>query len=104
MRIGPDGRSIPQIVVVLTQSININKDMAAGTPGHIFRGGSTLLVDLSVPEVKYRIVKRIDSQERKERTAAFIRWAAADPIRALFFTPDRSEPFAALHSLVSDEF
>ena len=57
------------------------------------------MVDLSVPEVKYRIVKRITSDSRRERTAAFVRDAAADPLRALFFGPDRREPFAALHSL-----
>ena len=73
-------------------------------PRFIFRGGSTLVVDLSMPEVKYRIVKNIGSEERQERTAAFIREAAADPLRALFFAPDRREPFAALHALADDGF
>ena len=65
-------------------------------------GGSTLIVDLTVPEVKYRIVKHIDSKTRQERTAEFVRAAAADPLRALFFSPDRREPFAALHALADD--
>jgi hypothetical protein len=102
MRVGPDGRHVPQIVVALTQSKVINKQ--SGTPRHLFRGGSTLVVDLSIPEVKYRIVKNINSDNRQERTATFVREAAADPLRALFFAPDRREPFAALHSLADEGF
>ena len=101
MRVSPDGRYIPQVVVALTQSMQVNA-AEDGTPGHFFRGGSTLLVDLSVPEVKYRIVKNIGSGDRQSRTAAFVREATADPLRALFFAPDRKEPFAALHSLADD--
>lgn len=104
LRIGPDGRDIPQIIVALTQSKICKEDKASGTPRHLFRGGSTLVVDLSVPAIKYRIVKNIDSDKRQERTAAFIREAADDPLRALFFAPDRREPFAALHSLADDGF
>ena len=101
MRVSPDGRYIPQLVVALTQSQVVRKK---GTPNHIFRGGATLLVDLSRREVKYRIVKNIGSEDRQDRTAAFIRQAAADPLRALFFAPDRREPFAALHSLADEGF
>ncbi|HET9530350.1 MAG TPA: peptidase S8, partial [Blastocatellia bacterium] len=102
IRVSPDGRHIPQVVVALTQSKRVKENKEDGTPGHIFRGGSTLLVDLSIPEVKYRIIKNINSESRKDRTAAFFREAAADPLRALFFAPDRREPFAALHALADD--
>ena len=98
MRVTPDGRHIPQVIVALTQSIEVAAS-EDGAPRHDFRGGSTLVVDLSVPEVKYRIVKNISSERRRERTAAFVRESAADPLRALFFAPDRREPFAALHAL-----
>ena len=55
--------------------------------------------------IKYRIYKNIKSADRRERTAAFVRDAAADPLRALFFAPDRhGEPFAALHALADDGF
>ncbi len=101
MRVSPDGKHIPQLVVALTQAQVVKQE---GTPSHVFRGGVTLVVDLSVPEVKYRIIKNINSPDRQERTAAFIRAAAADPLRALFFSPDRREPFAALHSLADDGF
>jgi subtilisin family serine protease len=102
MRIGPDGRHTPQVIVALTQSTTVAPDRGTGTPRHTFRGGSTLIVDLSVPELTYRIVKNIGSVQRRARTAAFVRDALADPLRALFFAPDRKEPFAALHALADE--
>jgi len=99
MRVSSDGRHTPRVVVALTQSQVMREK---GTPKHIFRGGSTLLVDLSHSEVKYKIVKNINSNSRQQRTAAFIREVAGDPLRALFFANDRREPFAALHSLADD--
>jgi hypothetical protein len=99
MRVSADGRHIPQVVVALTQSQVMREK---GTPNHIFRGGSTLLVDLSHAEVKYKIVKNINSSSRQQRTAAFIREVAGDPFRALFLAHDRREPFAALHSLADE--
>ncbi|MDT4953978.1 MAG: hypothetical protein QOJ02_2116 [Acidobacteriota bacterium] len=110
MRVSPDGRPIPQIVVALTQSKKIKEVKADGTPSYFLRGGATLIVDLSRREVVYRIVKNIESKERQERTADFFRKAAADPLRALFFAPARSdqserhEPFAALHALADEGF
>ena len=102
MRISPDGRHTPQVIVVLTQSTTVAADRATGTPRHAFRGGSTLIVDLAVPEIKYRIVKNIGSTGRRARTAAFVRAQAADPLRALFFAAERKEPFAALHALADE--
>jgi hypothetical protein len=97
MRVGPDGQHIPQVVVALTQSRPIQIDGAA--EAQTFRGGSTLIVDLSKPAVQYAIVKRIDSDTREERTAAFLSNAFSDPLRALLVAPNRKEPFAALHLL-----
>lgn len=94
MRSSPSGRYVPQVVVALTQREVIRQK---GTPSHIFRGGSTLVVDLAESEVKYRIVKNINSEGRRQRTAAFR--ADTDPLRALFLGLSGGEPFAALHSL-----
>jgi hypothetical protein len=49
--------------------------------------------------VKYCVVKRVRSSGRRERTAAFLRDAASDPLSALMLLPDEHEPFALLHSL-----
>ena len=102
MRVSPDGRYIPQVIAAVTQSTEVQANRDTGAPAYTFRGGSTLLVDLSVPEVKSRLVKRIPSASRRARTAAFVRDSSADPLRALFFGPDRKEPFAALHSLAEN--
>ncbi len=99
LRSRPDGTTAPQIVIALTQSMRIKRNAKTGAPAHHFLGGSTLLVDLVAPRVSYRIVKRISSVDRQARTAAFVRQTAADPLRALFYSPDRKEPFAALHAL-----
>ncbi|HET6765236.1 MAG TPA: S8 family serine peptidase [Longimicrobiaceae bacterium] len=101
MRVSPDGRHLPQVVVALVQTVTVPEDPGSGTPAYVFRGGSTLVVDLSAAEIKYRIVKKIGSETRRGRTAAFVREAAADPLRALFLTP-RDEPFAALHALADE--
>jgi hypothetical protein len=46
LRTGPGGRPIPQVVVSLTQAMDIPADEKSGAPAHRFRGGSTVLVDL----------------------------------------------------------
>ena len=97
MRARPDGRHVPQVVVALTQSRRLD-DRSLGAAGNWFRSGSTLLIDLLVPEIKYSIYKN-SSPERQERTAQFLADTAGDPLRALFLGPERREPFAALHAL-----
>ena len=97
-RATPDGKQVTQLIVALTQSEEVVKDNE-DTPTFTFRGGSTLVIDLAVPEVKYRIVKNMDSESRRARTEAFVREVAADPVRSLFLAPNRPEPFAALHAI-----
>jgi Subtilase family len=94
LRTGPDGNTIPQIIAALTQSKTIDLNGP-----HTFFGGSTIIVDLSEPAIKYRIMKRVNSANREARTSAFLRDMKQDPLRALLVTPDQREPFALLHSL-----
>lgn len=96
-RVGPDGRFIPQVIVGLTQTIEVPGD--GQVPAHSFRGGSTLVVDLAHSELKYRILKNIASESRQARAAEFVRLTASDPLRRLFLSSSSGEPFAALHSL-----
>lgn len=92
----PEGRQVPQVVLALTQSEPVKK---GGLPRYFFRGGSTLVVDLRAPAVRYRIYKSMDSRRRRRRTEEFMRGVQADPLRALLFAHDHEEPFAALHAL-----
>jgi hypothetical protein len=97
MRVNARGRPVPQLVVMLTQERAL-----PGAPAGLFRGGSTLIVDLTVPAVRYRIVKDVNSRSRQLRTLEFNKASTADPLHALLFAPDRKEPFAALHASIED--
>lgn len=99
IRIGPTGSHLPQIMVALTQS----RPYTTPVPGEkmVFRGGSTLVVDLTEPGIKYAIYKNIASDTREKRTQSFLQLAAADPLRSLLLL-DRREPFAALHNVTEE--
>jgi hypothetical protein len=97
LRAGPDGNTVPQIIAALLQERTIVVNGAQ----RVFLGGSTIVVDLTGPSIKYRIMKSVNSTSREGRTAAFLREAIADPLRALLMDPDQKEPFALLHSLTS---
>jgi hypothetical protein len=102
LRESPNGRVAPEVIVSLTQQVTIAADRKQGIPAHTFRGGSTLVVDLSASQVKYRILKRVQSKDRRARTAEFLRQNSLDPLRALFFGMAAKEPFAALHALADE--
>jgi hypothetical protein len=102
LRESPNGWVAPAVIVTLTQDEEVPADPETGTPAHMFPGGSTLVVDLSVPAVKYRILKRVQSKDRRLRTATFLRDNSLDPLRALFFGMAAREPFAALHALADE--
>jgi hypothetical protein len=97
MRVGPDGQHKPQVIVALTQSREIEIHDSANP--HTFRGGSTLVVDLSTEAILYAIFKRLNSEKREKTTAAFMTEALQDPLRALLLAPNQKEPFAGLHLL-----
>jgi hypothetical protein len=95
MRVGPDDQSIPQVFISLTQTVT----MLAEGQKFEFPGGSSLMIDLTVPAVRYCVSKSVDNASTRKRTSEFLAEAAKDPLRALFFVPDSSCPFAALHQL-----
>jgi subtilisin family serine protease len=93
MRFGSDGRPLPQIIATVTQSLPL-----PGVPGRVFRGGSTVIIDLLELAVKYRVTKDVNSENRQARVRGFV--AGGDPLHALLVAPDQPEPFALLHSLL----
>jgi hypothetical protein len=97
MRVGPDGQHVPQVMVALTQSRKMT--VQGSNEDRVFRGGATLVVDLSKPAIDYAILKRVDSSSRLSRTTAFLEDALQDPLKAFMVAPDRKEPFAGLHAL-----
>jgi hypothetical protein len=93
MRFGRSGRPTPQLIVRLTQEKPLE-----GAIGGTFRGGSTLVIDLSAAEVKYCIVKGVNSQPRQLRTLAFHASIASDPLQRLLLSAEGGEPFGLLHA------
>jgi hypothetical protein len=103
MRFRLDGKPAPQVFVSLIQRQHVTGNPTAGTPDHTFHGGSTLVVDLADAQLpKYRILKRTNSRARRAATASFLTEVDRDPLRKLFFSDDRKEPFAALHELAEE--
>jgi subtilisin family serine protease len=97
LHVKPDGRHVLLAIVAVTQS----KAIDPALPGRQFRGGCTMVIDLSEPTIRYVIRKNIASEDRRKRTVDFLARAAQDPLRALLVAPADKEPFRALH-LLSD--
>jgi hypothetical protein len=94
MQFGRTGRPTPLLIARLTQMVPL-----AGAIGGTFRGGSTLVIDLSIPAVRYCILKRVNSETRQKRTLDFHARVSADPLRRLLLAADGNEPFGLLHAL-----
>jgi hypothetical protein len=95
MRIGPDGQSIPQVLISLAQTVQVRTNGQSNK----FPGGSSLIIDLTVPMVRYCVSKSVDNAVTRKRTAEFLAQSRRDPLHALFFRPNPRRPFAALHHL-----
>jgi hypothetical protein len=103
-RAGPDGDTVQQMVVTITQwrrlPIDPTQDLSEDN-GFVFRGGCTLILDLDTLELQYAIRKRITSENRIHRQRAFLQGNVGTSLRATYFRdPLRdgsSEPFAFLH-------
>ncbi len=111
-RIRPDSQVLTDLVMEITQwkpgyfddaiQKQADKDGQGEdklpTPDFKFRGGCTLLVDLSTCDVRYSIYKNIDSENRLARQRTYLTGEANASLRATYFG-DRleHEPFALLH-------
>jgi hypothetical protein len=114
-RIGPDGQSIVEMVVEITQyrweplteGGTIDRAAESHDEGFPFRGGCTLLVDVETGRVRYSIVKDIKNQNRLRRQRAFLQGGSTVSLRATYFGGltdwEEREPFAMLHRSVEEE-
>ena len=119
-RAGPDGQSILELVVDMTQQrpLFFDHDTDGEMPERWtskraekanawFRGGCTLLIDVANARVRYCIYKRIDAERRPGRQIAFQRQSLARSLRATYLGPPgpvEAEPFALLHRHGDDEY
>jgi subtilisin family serine protease len=100
-RAGPDGSAHPQVIVAITQQRDIS--VPGASEPMKFHGGSTLIIDLKKPELKYAIRKRIWNDEREAGTRAFLERTLQNPLMAMLLDPARLDRFAALHALADLE-
>lgn len=107
-RVGPDGNTLNQLIISIIQSrdIKLKSDSGEETPGFIFRGGSTLILDLDTMQLRYAITKDIADEERLKRHTQYRRGLMIDGSpRATYFRHLRNaeEPFALLHRSCAGE-
>jgi hypothetical protein len=95
-RIGPDRQSRAELVLEITQTW---KDKPA-SPGMVFRGGCTMIVDLEKSAALYLVRKRVDHAGRFAAQTAFQALTVLNPLRANYFNDQswHGETFAALHA------
>lgn len=106
-RIGPDGQTIEELVIEITQrrrgyyDPEIQRKVDAGeinppAPEFIFRGGCTLLVDLSTAKVRYCIYQNIMSEDRLRRMREFLKNGFGPSLRATYFGDSCKEYYRQL--------
>ncbi len=107
-RVGPDGDSLNQLIISIIQSRDIKVKPRAGEKplSFIFRGGSTLVLDLDTMRLRYAITKDIADEARVERYSQYRRGLMIDgSSRATYFRHlgGAEEPFALLHRSFDNE-
>lgn len=111
-RIGPDGDSLNQAVISITQKRLVRldpKDVSADAPTFAFRGGCTLIFDLDTLNLRYCIKKSITSPERLAAQRRYRLEGRTTSLRATYFAgvaldeeEENEEPFALLHRDTGD--
>ena len=95
-RIGPDGRSVTEMVIEIIQR--------RPEPGFCFYGGSTVLLDMETGAVRYSIYKNLKSRSRLERQREFLGGEDTASLRAMYFgAVNQKEPFAFLHRATEEK-
>ncbi|HEX8393542.1 MAG TPA: hypothetical protein VF665_14455 [Longimicrobium sp.] len=117
VRVGPDGDLLSEVIICITQSRKVPLDPEAQPssawyestsdmdgnseiPGFTFRGGCTLILDLESQQLRYAVVKRIDSENRLRRQRTYRSGGESPGLRMTYFgsVQDDIEPFALLHA------
>jgi hypothetical protein len=110
-RVGPDGNTLNQIIISITQKRKVRLNEDNEEPKFNFRGGCTLILDLQDLSLRYAIVKKIGDEvdgqgkfvavnERLKRQREF-RTGGTMSLRATYFGKSEQneveEPLALLH-------
>lgn len=109
-RSGPDGQESRELIIEVTQrrfafddpgkQKRADRDAAYARKSRnfIFRGGATLVIDLTDNSVRYAVRKRIDDDRRLERQRRWRNSGDAAGLAATYFSSEAlAEPFAFAH-------
>jgi hypothetical protein len=109
-RTGPDGQELRDLIIEVTQQryafdkaneqkkADKDANYAAKKHDFIFRGGATLVVDLTDGTLRFAVRKRIDDDARLERQRRWRRGEEGVDIAAIYFSSAaQAEPFAFAH-------
>jgi hypothetical protein len=93
-RVGPDDQQQLDLVVEITQSWR-----PEGRRGEVYRGGTTLIIDLEKRHIRYAIRKRVANAERIDKQRGFRMALDEGSLRGNYFSDGGSsrEPFALIH-------
>jgi len=100
-RVAPDGTPVNRVIVSITQKRKVKLDETVpDSEKFVFRGGCTLIFDLNTLQLKYLIKKPIDNHDgRLTRQRAYRTGDGSASLRMTYFgPPEKTEPFALLHS------
>jgi hypothetical protein len=109
-RTGPDGQEARELIIEVTQrryafndpkkqeTADRDAKYAQKNRNFIFRGGATLVIDLTDNSVRYAVRKRIDDEARLDRQRRWLNGEQAAGLLATYFsTQTMAEPFAFAH-------
>lgn len=109
-RSGPDGQETRQLIIEITQRryafddakkqkrADRNAASARKNRDFIFRGGATLVIDLTDNSLRYAVRKRIDDDKRLDRQRAWRSGTDGAGLAATYFSSQAlTEPFAFAH-------
>lgn len=107
-RIGPDGQTVTELVVEITQrrrgyydpkiQNQVDNGEISRKPDFFFRGGCTLLIDPDTAKVRYCIYKRITSDNRLNRMRKFLTEYERPSLHSTYFGDSRKKYFKRLTS------
>jgi len=120
-RVGPDGVALNQVIISITQKREVPKtewikyiDQNEDLPGDInqnnsaeeniiFRGGSTMIIDIDTHKLKYCINKLMVDPERLKSQVIYEKGTTNDSLHATYYskllTKDNPEPLSLLHRM-----
>jgi len=98
-RTGPQGRVLPQAVLQITQTRDVEQDEVKT----FVMGGASLIVNTTSPGIDYVVLKNVASEGREKSALEMKESQSESSLRATYFGDSAgAEPFAVIHNQEED--